>query len=241
MTDEQPDANITWGTPQQPPTPSWVQPPPNIPPPPGGWGPPPQPPAKKKHRGLKITGGVVGAVIVIGIIAAVSSGSGKKGGTNSAAPQAAPSATSTATKTPAAPARKKPTTAAYGDTYTYTDGLAINVSKVRMYTPDQYAAGTHPGDEAVILTVKIINGAKKPFDTSLVGVDVKAGADGAATEDIFDGTSGAGFSGTIVSGATATAKFAYDIPKGATGKLDIEVQPDSGLEYASWHWVGKMP
>jgi hypothetical protein len=53
--------------------------------------------------------------------------------------------------------------------------------------------------------------------------------------------SGEGFRGTIVPGSTASAKFAFDIPKGAKGALDIEVQPDSTLEYASWHWVGKTP
>lgn len=50
-----------------------------------------------------------------------------------------------------------------------------------------------------------------------------------------------GFTGTVVPGAVATAKFEYDTPRGATGKLDIEVQPDSSLEYTSWHWVGPMP
>lgn len=215
-------------------------------PPPGqvtGWGQPPQQPPKKS-KAVPIIIGVVSFVVVIGIIAAVAGGGGKKSGTTtSSAPQAAPAGTTTAAAKapakPAAPAKKA--TAAYGDTYTYTDGLAITVSKVGKYTPSQYAAGTHPGDEAVVLTVKVTNGEKKPFDTSLVGVNVKAGADGAAAEQIFDDTSGIGFSGTIVPGATATARFGFDIPKGAAGKLDIEVAPDSGLAYASWHWVGPMP
>lgn len=240
----QPHQPPSWA--QQPPQPSYGQPQPpqwgQQPQAGPQWG-APQPPAPKKHRGLKIALGIVGGIIAISVIASLAS-SGKKDGTNSSAPQGTPAGTAAATTTPGAaatPAKKKPTTAAYGDTYTYTDGLAISVSKVATYTPSQYAAGTHPGDEAVVLTVKITNGAKKPFDTSLVSVNVKAGADGAATEQIFDDTSGIGFSGTVVSGATATAKFEYDIPKGATGKLDIEVQPDSGLEYDSWHWVGPMP
>lgn len=223
--------------PQSQPAPQWSRQPTGP-----QWAPPlPQPP--KKSNAPKIILGAIGGIIAVSVIASLAGG-GKKDGTDSSAPQAAPAGTTTATKapaTPAAPAQKKPTIAAYGDTYTYTDGLAISVSKVGTYTPSQYAAGTHPGDEAVTLMVKITNGTKKPFDTSLVGVNVKAGADGAATEQIFDDTSGIGFSGTVVSGATATAKFRYDIPKGATGKLDIEVQPDSGLEYTSWHWVGPMP
>lgn len=223
---------------------SYQQPGPQQPygPPPGQqWGPPPPPP--KKSKAVPIILGIVAFVVVLGIIGAVANG-GKKHGTNSAAPPATQAGTTTTAKAPgkpAAPAKKKPATAAYGDTYTYTDGLAITVSHVAKYTPSQYAAGTHPGDEAVVLTVKITNGTKKPFDTTLVGVNVKAGADGAATEKIYDDTSGIGFSGTIVPGSTATARFGFDIPKGAAGKLDIEVQPDSGLEYDSWHWIGSMP
>lgn len=211
-------------------------------PPPGQqWGAPPPPP--KKSKAVPIILGIVAFVVALGVIGAVAS-SGKKSGTSSAAPPATQAGTTTTAKAPGKPAastKKKPATAAYGDTYTYTDGLAITVSHVAKYTPSQYAAGTHPGDEAVVLTVKITNGTKKPFDTALVGVNVKAGADGAATENIYDDTSGTGFSGTIVPGSTATAKFGYDIPKGAAGKLDIEVQPDSGLEYDSWHWIGPMP
>jgi hypothetical protein len=44
-----------------------------------------------------------------------------------------------------------------------------------------------------------------------------------------------------VPGSAATTKFGYDIPKSATGNLDIEVAPDFGLDYQSWHWVGQIP
>jgi hypothetical protein len=159
------------------------------------------------------------------------------GSTTTTAAASATAAARTTTK----PKVKKPTTAAFGATYTYSDHLAVTVSKVAAYTPSQYAAGTHAGDDAIILTVKIRNGTKKAFDTSLVSVNVKAGTDGAAADQIFDERSGEGFRGTIVPGSTASAKFAFDIPKGAKGALDIEVQPDSTLEYASWHWVGKTP
>ncbi|MFI0718417.1 DUF4352 domain-containing protein [Streptomyces sp. NPDC021224] len=229
-------------------TPHWAQPQPQQPMHTGWVTPPLAPLPPKRHRAAKIAGGIVGAIIVISVIGAVAA-NGKKGGTNSTPAQAAPAQTAPAASTettspePAAPVKKKPAVAAYGDTYTYTDGLAITVSKVAKYTPGQYAAGAHHGDKAVVLTVKITNGTGKPFDTTLLSVNVKAGADGEAAEDIFDldNTIGDGFSGTVVPAATATAKFAYDIPKSATGKLDIEVQPDSGLEYESWHWVGQMP
>jgi hypothetical protein len=223
---------------QQLPSPPPYGPPPGQPTP--QWGHAPQPPKKSKKVPIIIGG--VAFVAVLGIIIAAA-GSSKKDGTDTpAALQTTPAASTTAPpKATPTPVKKKPTTARYGDTYTYTDGLAISVSKVSRYTPSQYAAGTHPGDEAIVLTVKITNGTGKPFDTNLVGVNAKAGADGAATEPIFDDTSGVGFSGTIVPGSVASARFAFDVPRGAAGNLDIEVQPDSGLEYASWHWVGSMP
>jgi hypothetical protein len=180
------------------------------------------------------------AALAASALLAVTGCGGKTGSVSSGA-TATPAAAVASAATTKTPAAEKPTTAKFGDTYTYTDGLAVTVSKVASYTPSQYAAGTHPGDSAIVLTVKLTNGAKKAFDMSLVGVNVKAGADGVAGEDIFDDNSGTGFSGSIVPGSSASAKFAFDIPKGATGALDIEVQPDSGLEYASWHWVGQLP
>lgn len=183
-------------------------------------------------------------VLVIGIIGAFAAGSDKETGVVSDSPtQVQPTVqpTTTVSKPKAPPAPKKPTTAAFGETFTYTDGLSVTVASVEPYTPSQYAAGTRPGDEAIIATVKIRNRTKEPFDTSLFSLNVKAGADGVAGDSIFDDNSGDGFSGTIVPGSVATAKFAFDIPRGATGMLDIEAQPDSTVRYESWHWVGKMP
>jgi Domain of unknown function (DUF4352) len=209
----------------------------------GGWGAPPPPPHKKRGRLVPILIGAAAFVVVLVIIGAATGGGQKHGTTGSPGNAAAPGSTGASASGVAAKpkAAKKRSTATFGGTYTYTDGLAVTVSKVGGYTPSAYAAGTHPGDPAVVLTVKVTNGTKKAFDTSLLGVNTKAGTDGAAADAIFDDSMGGGFSGTIVPGSSATAKFAFDIPKGARGALDIEVQPDSGLEYASWHWVGPMP
>jgi hypothetical protein len=130
---------------------------------------------------------------------------------------------------------------AFGQTYTWNDGIKVLVSKPKAYTPSQYAAGTHPGDSAVQFTVQIINGGKKPFDTALFNMNLKAGADGVAAEQVFDESTGDGFSGTVLPGSKATAKFAFDIPKGAGKKLDLEGSPDAGIDYNSAHWIGTAP
>jgi hypothetical protein len=95
MTDQQPNPNI----------PDWARQP-QQPAAPGGWGPAPQPP-KKKHTGLKIAGGIVGAIIVISIIGAATGSGGKSDNQPAAAPATSttqPAATAPSTK--AAPAPK---------------------------------------------------------------------------------------------------------------------------------------
>ncbi|MFG1811193.1 DUF4352 domain-containing protein [Streptomyces sp. NPDC049040] len=178
-------------------------------------------------------GGKTGTVSMPDGGTADGSATGAAAGTGAAKPPAASSA----------PAEKKAATAVFGATYTYTDGLAVTVSQVSRFTPSDTSAGSHPGDTAIILTVKIHNGTAKTFDTGLVTVDVKAGAEGEAAQAVFDSEKGVGegFSGTVVPGSSATARFAWDIPKGATGRLDVEVSPDLATDYAGWHWVGQLP
>jgi hypothetical protein len=97
MTDQQPDPN----------SPKWAQPPTA----PGGWVTPPLAPRPpKKHRGLKITGGIVGAIVVISVISSIAGG-GKK---NDDKPAAAPAATASATQadTDSQPAAEPATKAA---------------------------------------------------------------------------------------------------------------------------------
>lgn len=183
--------------------------------------------------------GVGAFAVVLGVVGAVAA-SGHKTGSVSPSP-----GTQVQGEGKPAPAAGKPkrktSTATFGDTFRWNDGLAVNVSRVRRYTPGEFAAGAHKGDQAITVTVKITNGSPKPFDTALVSVNVKAGADGVGAEQIFDSGVGDVFSGSIVPGSAATSTFAYDIPRGTTGALDIEVQPDSSLQYASEHWVGRMP
>jgi hypothetical protein len=223
-----------WGQPQQPGPPA------------GQWGPPPgqgqpqwvQPPPPKKKRGGCLTALIgVGAFVVVLVVIIAVANAGKK----TAAKVDTPAAGSSQPATSAPAKAKKSATASFGEAYRWSDGLQASVSGVRSYTPSQYAAGTKPGDAAIIITVKIKNGTQKPFDPSLFTVNVKAGADGVQAEQIFDNSSGLGFTGTILPGSSATQKFAYDIPKGATGTLDVEVEPDATLQYDSEHWVGKTP
>ncbi|MDH6113626.1 hypothetical protein P3T36_005211 [Kitasatospora sp. MAP12-15] len=109
------DGRTSWGTPQQPQTPSWGQQPPQGPPP--GWG--QQPPVQKKKRGKGGCLGCAGVLAVI-VVIAVAAGAGKSSsGSKTAAPAALPAAQAPAAQAPAvqqptaqAPAAQAPPPAA---------------------------------------------------------------------------------------------------------------------------------
>jgi hypothetical protein len=183
--------------------------------------------------------GIAATVVVSGLFVLTACG----GTTGSVTGHDAPAADTAGAGAPSVAATSKaPSTAALGDAFTYKDGLSVNISRLAPFTVSEYAAGAKEGDSAVTFTVKIKNGTKKPFDTALFTLNLKVGPEGVTAEQIFDGEKvGMGFSGTIIPGSAATVKFAYDIPKGAKGNLDIEASPNAGMEYTSMHWIGKTP
>ncbi|MEV5612507.1 hypothetical protein [Streptomyces sp. NPDC052225] len=128
---------------------------------------------------------------------------------------------------------------AWGDTMRWKDGLSATVSKPAKFTPTAYAVGHEAGHQGVKWRIKVHNGTDEPFQASLMSVYVKAGDDGDSCEEIFDGTLGSGISGSVSPGSSGTAEFAFDVPRGGLGKVDLEVVP--GFDYAGLHWVGKVP
>lgn len=179
--------------------------------------------------------------LVAGAIAGVLAGCTSTGGkatpppSSSTPPPAASSAPSSTPPTPT-PTTQSPSVLAFGGTFTYTDGLKVQVTRPVVFSPSNTAAGATPGDTAVKFTIVIINGTGKTFDASTVIVNVKVGSQGSAAESIFDTGIDGDFTGSIVAGSRNTAVFASDVPKGSTNKIDIEVQP--GFNYDSAHWVG---
>jgi hypothetical protein len=123
------------------------------------------------------------------------------------------------------------------DTAAYDDGVEVTVSAAARYTPDAYAAGHTDGNHAYKVTVIIENKSKEKFDTALVSVDARAGADGVNAEQIFDGKVGEGFSGTVLPGKKATVQFAFDAPADAKN-LTVEVSP--GFEWDASQWELKL-
>ncbi|HWU08780.1 MAG TPA: DUF4352 domain-containing protein [Streptomyces sp.] len=120
-----------------------------------------------------------------------------------------------------------------GDSAVYDDGLEITVNAPAPYTADEFAVGHTKGNSAYTVSVVIENKGKEKFDATLVGVDARAGQDGVNAEQIFDGTIGEGFTGTVLPGRKITAKYAFDAPADARN-LTVEVSP--GFEWDASQW-----
>ncbi|WP_250290866.1 DUF4352 domain-containing protein [Streptomyces atroolivaceus] len=120
-----------------------------------------------------------------------------------------------------------------GDSAAYDDGLEVTVGAPAPYTADEFAIGHTKGNSAYTVSVVIENKGKEKFDATLVAVDARAGEDGVNAEQIFDGTIGEGFTGTVLPGKKITAKYAFDAPADAKN-LTVEVGPGFDWDASQW-------
>ncbi|MEV7104418.1 DUF4352 domain-containing protein [Streptomyces atroolivaceus] len=120
-----------------------------------------------------------------------------------------------------------------GGSAAYDDGLEVTVGAPAPYTADEFAIGHTKGNSAYTVSVVIENKGKEKFDATLVAVDARAGEDGVNAEQIFDGTIGEGFTGTVLPGKKITAKYAFDAPADAKN-LTVEVGPGFDWDASQW-------
>ena len=81
------------------------------------------------------------------------------------------------------PDQAKPTTATFGQTWTWNDGLAVTISQPTPFDPDQYAAGATQAAN-VLFTVTVTNNSQESVKTTLSMVNVNSG--GVAGSKIID-------------------------------------------------------
>ncbi len=124
-----------------------------------------------------------------------------------------------------------------GDSAVYDDDLTVTVGDATKYSPSEFAIGHTKGNKAYRVAVVIENAGKEKFDSTLVGVEARAGEDGVDAEQIFDDKVGQGFSGTILPGKKVTVLFAFDSPADAKS-LTVEVNP--GFTYDATQWDLKL-
>ncbi|MDX3526767.1 DUF4190 domain-containing protein [Streptomyces sp. ID05-39B] len=191
------------------------------------------------NRRMSITGAILGglaivmSIIGIVILADVFDDISKEiGPTKTAAPTAPASSTATSlgTTTPNSGALR------FNATQRYQDGLQVQVSAPRPFAPSDSAAGYTPGDKAAVVDVTVTNGSDKRVDLDLLSIQAKD-ASGRSAESIFDSAKGInGLTGTLLPRKNSVGTYAFDLPKGASSSLDVEVSP--GFNYESAVWSG---
>ncbi|HVK25070.1 MAG TPA: hypothetical protein VM677_27230 [Actinokineospora sp.] len=130
---------------------------------------------------------------------------------------------------PAAAPEAETKTATWGERYTWTDGLAVEVSAPVACKPGKYSI-PQTIERGVKVTIKIINGGKEPFDTAVLGIGNDAQFAGAKAEEIFDssGDCGGGAiaqSTTVLPGKSFDLKMAFAVSK-QPGELQLALQPN---------------
>lgn len=79
---------------------------------------------------------------------------------------------------------------AFGETFTYEDGISIHVSEPEAFTPTEWAAGGESHNQHVRFTVRIVNKSSAAFDASSAYPSVASGA--GEGDEVFDTDSGLG-------------------------------------------------
>ncbi|MCE3551547.1 hypothetical protein LWC33_08780 [Pseudonocardia sp. RS11V-5] len=179
---------------------------------------------KADNKGLSIAGIALSAIALLVCIlwatafASAVSGTSATSGTVSGA--AAPAAPTAAASAPAASQ-----TVAFGQTYTYKDGLAVTIAAPAKFTPSRFAAPQNI-DRAVLLTVTVQNGTTQNFDVNTFGNGPDATFAGAHADEITDLQQlEAAESTTLLPGKSYTYKKAFAVGSGA-GELQAEWKRD---------------
>lgn len=118
--------------------------------------------------------------------------------------------------------------AKFGQTYTYTDGLAVTVSAPKPYKPSQYAA-CDKAKSYIAFTITLKNGTGKVFDPSLFHETVQSGqTEGDSCFDSQQGLGG-GPDTKLLAGRTVTWKVGF----GIADPKDIVMEVTPSFDYDS--------
>ncbi len=157
-----------------------------------------------------------------------------RGAAPSAAAPVAPSAPAGDTTGAAASAP-----GAFGQTYTWPDGLAVTVSELEAYRPSSTAATGQTAARYVSMTVTLTNGSDKNVEAT--GTTLVATAGGTPAEQVFDSAEGVAGSptSTVLPGKSLTYTVAFGVPTEEQTDLQVEVRPGFGLGYQPAIFTGR--
>lgn len=125
-----------------------------------------------------------------------------------------------------------------GSVHQYDDGLHVRVADVLSYEPVNLddSDGYRQGDDVVRCTLHLSNATGQPIDVHGISLLVRSGPYGKTGRQVLDhrgGTLDDALDGTLRKGRRITATWAYSIPAGTAGELDIEVRFPRGHERRS--------
>jgi hypothetical protein len=131
----------------------------------------------------------------------------------------------------------KGSTPTWGQRYTWSTGLAVEVSAPVACTPGQYASPRNVV-RAVKLRVTIINGTKADYEASAMStIGSEAQFNGTKAEAVYDSGGSCGNGGmssaTILPGKTFSYDAAYAVGQ-QPGELQLTFQPDFGADKANY-------
>ena len=131
------------------------------------------------------------------------------------------------------------TTGAFGQKYTWPDGVAVTVSGPKAYRPSSSAATSQAAVRYVSMTVTLTNGSDKNVEAT--GTSLAVTANGAPAEEVFDSAKGIGGSptSTVLPGKSVTYTVAVGVPTKEKADLQVEVRPSFGLGYQPAIFTGQ--
>lgn len=147
-------------------------------------------------------------------------------GTEPTPPLAPTSSVTSAAPSPTPSTSPEPGSNPAGSPFRYDSGLTVAITAVERFEPSPVAVGYTPGQAAILVRVSIENGSTEEVGLDLNTVEVHAGSTKA--EQIFDTPTeapdmGAGFSGALAPGDSATATFGFSLAEEAVSQETVEV------------------
>lgn len=118
--------------------------------------------------------------------------------------------------------------AAFGEEWTYEDGLTVKVSYLGGETASEYASGAEATEGQLrLFEVSITNNSEEIFDPAMFNASINYGAEGTAGKRVFDSAIGLDgqFQGKILPGGTQTVKMGYAVPNDAPLDLLMTTSP----------------
>ena len=111
-------------------------------------------------------------------------------------------------------------------TVRYPDGLSLKVVSVDFAKETKKGPGSFPGREYAVLTLRVANKSDRDLSMDTVVVTVLDKADKPVAPVYTDEAEVSDFAGALKAGKTASARYAFAVPKSSRSKVTVVVDFD---------------